>query len=93
MIAYSLSSKPELRINNIDMALFPEEILDTDPHQKMREEKTWVNYFLAGYKSVMCSDEVEKELLKGHEPVGMKIFVDSVVPMEAGVSSSSAFSV
>ena len=53
LIAYSKHSKNEIRINNIDMALFPEEILDTDPHQKMREERTWVNYFLAGYKSVM----------------------------------------
>ena len=35
------------------MALFPEEILETDPRQKMKEEDTWINYFLAGYKSII----------------------------------------
>ena len=35
------------------MALFPEEILDTEPRQKIREPPNWINYFLAGYKSVM----------------------------------------
>jgi hypothetical protein len=53
LIAYSKSSRKEIRINNIDMALFPEEILDTEPRQKMRETGTWINYFLAGYKSIM----------------------------------------
>lgn len=75
------------------MALFPEEIIDTDPYQKMKEEKTWLNYFLAGYKSVMLSNEVEAWMKKGNKPTGMKVFIDSNVPIEAGVSSSSAFTV
>ena len=91
LIAYAKSPKDELRINNIDMALFPEEILETDPYQKMREETSWINYFLAGYKAVMTSKESEAAIKAGQKPTGMKIFIDSVVPMEAGVSSSAAF--
>jgi len=73
------------------MAIFPEEILDVDPSQKMREEDTWINYFLAGYKAVMTSPEVEEIINKGHEPVGMKIFIDSKIPTESGLSPSKAF--
>ncbi len=64
------------------MALFPEETLEVDPHQKMREEETWVNHFLAGYKSILCSQIGEEEIEKGHQAVGMKIFIDSLVPFE-----------
>ena len=93
IIAYSKSTRKEIRINNIDMALFPEEILETEPRQKMRETAWWINYFLAGYKSVMWSPEIEEEIKNGFEPTGLKVFIDSNVPMEAGVSSSSAFTV
>lgn len=73
IIAYSKNSRKEIRINNIDMALFPEEILDTEPRQKIREPPNWINYFLAGYKSVMWSPEIEEEIKNGFEPTGMKV--------------------
>ncbi|CAI2366176.1 unnamed protein product [Moneuplotes crassus] len=91
VIAYSKHTKPEIWINNIDMALFPEEILDTDPSQKMREEDTWINHFLAGYKAIMRSTTVEEEISRGFEPVGMKIFIDSLIPFECGLSSGKSF--
>ena len=92
VIAYSITSNDEIRINNIDMVLFPEQIISTDPYQRLNEEPWWSNYFLAGYKSVMCSAEAES-LYKSqkYKPKGMNLFIDSNVPIEAGVSSSAAF--
>ena len=37
--------------------------------------------------------EAEEAIKKGLEPTGMKIFIDSNVPIEAGLSSSAAFTV
>jgi len=57
----------------------------------LREDAHWSNYFLCGYKAILCHDEELKG--KVQKPRGMKVLIDSWVPQAAGLSSSSAFTV
>jgi galactokinase len=50
-----------------------------------------VNYFLCGYKAILALDSPVKDKIA--KPKGMKIFIHSLVPAAAGLSSSSAFCV
>ncbi len=50
-----------------------------------------MNYFLSGYKAILLYDEDIARKVK--KPRGLKLFIDSVVPVAAGVSSSAAFCV
>lgn len=84
-MAYSKSDKDEIRLNNIDMINYEEKSLSTNQFQKLDEGTPWFNYFLCGYKGALT--EIGSEDLK---PTGMKVFIDSTVPVAAGVSSSSA---
>jgi galactokinase len=65
--------------------------ISNDPEQGLIEIN-WVNYFLCGYKSVMLHNEEFRSYLTG-PPKGLKILIDSKVPIAAGLSSSSAFTV
>lgn len=90
-MAYVLSDKDEIEINNIDKDTYAPEKLSTDPFQKFKEGHHWINYFLCGYKAVLATDEKYYSLVT--KPKGLKILIDSIVPPAAGVSSSSAFTV
>ena len=79
-------------LNNYDKDLYPEETLSTDPHQKFMETGSFLNYFLCGYKAILALDSSHKEKMK-NPPTGLRIYLDSLVPPAAGLSSSSAFCV
>ena len=90
-MAYIPSDDDKITLNNVDKDSFPREVIETDPHQKFREDAHWLNYFLCGYKSVLALDSDLKG--KVAKPQGFKVLIDSVVPLAAGLSSSSAFCV
>lgn len=46
---------------------------------------------MCGYKAILAHNEDIRSLVK--KPVGLKIMIDSRVPIAAGLSSSSAFTV
>ena len=46
---------------------------------------------MCGYKAILAHNEGIRILVK--KPVGLKIMIDSRVPIAAGLSSSSAFTV
>jgi galactokinase len=91
IMAYIPSDDGKITLNNVDKDTFPKEVLDTDPHQKFRENAHWVNYFLCGYKAVLALDSHLKGKIA--KPQGFKVLIDSLVPPAAGLSSSSAFCV
>ncbi len=80
----------EIQLHNIDKTFEPARI-SNDPNQEF-SDINWINYFLCGYKSVMVHNEEFRSYLKG-PPKGLKIYIDSKVPIAAGLSSSSAFTV
>ena len=91
-MAYAKTPDDRIVLNNYDKDLYPEETLTTDPYQKFRENGNFVNYFLCGLKAILALDSPHKDLLK-KQPTGLRIYVDSLVPPAAGLSSSSAFCV
>ncbi|BBN15817.1 N-acetylgalactosamine kinase [Marchantia polymorpha subsp. ruderalis] len=80
---------PTLNVANTDDDRFPRCSFPADPSQDVdRANHVWANYFLCGYKGVF-----EHLQAKGRDvgpPVGFDVLVDGVVPIGAGVSSSSA---
>lgn len=90
-MAYAPADDDRIVISNIDKDLYPSEAISTDPYQKFREGVNWINYFLCGYKAILALDSPVKDLVQ--KPRGMKIFIESLVPAAAGLSSSSAFCV
>lgn len=90
-MAYAPADDDRIVITNIDKDLYPSEAISTDPYQKFREGANWINYFLCGYKAILALDSPVKDLVQ--KPRGMKIFIESLVPAAAGLSSSSAFCV
>jgi len=92
-MAYCLNEEnnDEIILSNIDKDKFPQEKISTDPYQKLREPHIWINYFICGYKAVLSVDQKYAAMVE--KPKGFKVMIDSVVPAEAGVSSSSAFTV
>eukprot|EP00351_Strombidinopsis_sp_SopsisLIS2011_P000616 CAMPEP_0116881034 /NCGR_PEP_ID=MMETSP0463-20121206/13093_1 /TAXON_ID=181622 /ORGANISM="Strombidinopsis sp, Strain SopsisLIS2011" /LENGTH=104 /DNA_ID=CAMNT_0004532469 /DNA_START=218 /DNA_END=532 /DNA_ORIENTATION=- len=90
-MAYAPSDDGQIVINNLDKDKFPQHILETERHQKLREDAHWSNYFLCGYKAILANDaDLKAQVTK---PKGMKVLIDSWVPQAAGLSSSSAFTV
>jgi galactokinase len=83
----------EIEVHNVDEK-FEEggEKISNDPEQKFFDGNKWINYFLSGYKALMLHNENFTKLLSG-PPKGLKIFIDSNVPIAAGLSSSSALTV
>ena len=91
VMAWCVGEEECIEVHNIDKDMFPAERLTTDPWQKLREGAHWINYFLCGYKAILATDErCYNSVVR---PKGLKIFIDSLVPIAAGVSSSSAFTV
>ena len=82
-----------ITISNVDAALYPTESISTDPFAKLEEVHNWKNYFRCGYKAILAHSQELREAMKDKTPVGMKILIDSNVPPESGLSSSSAFTV
>lgn len=80
-----------ISISNIDKDQFPTEQISNDPFQKLRSTHHWINYFLCGYKAILAHDAELRDSVP--KPKGLKIFIDSLVPPAAGLSSSSAFTV
>ena len=97
-MAYVADETDEIHVRNVDGDLFPLSVFSTDPHQKFVEvsaestaanpHATWVRYFQCGYKAIMLNQASSFE-----KPRGMRIMIDSTVPIAAGLSSSSAFTV
>ena len=90
-MAWTNNDNDEIEIANIDKDQYPQEKLSTDPFQRFKENHSWINYFLCGYKAVLAIDENYYSQVA--KPKGFKIMIDSHVPPTAGVSSSSAFTV
>jgi len=81
----------EISVHNTNEK-FQAEKFSNRADQKLFDGNHWANYFLCGYKSIMLHNEEITKLLKD-KPKGLKILIDSSVPIAAGVSSSSAFTV
>ena len=91
IMAVATDNSDEITIANIDEVQFEKSTIANDPFQKLKDTAHWLNYFLCGYKAVLSlDDELRKSVEK---PKGLKIFIDSIVPPAAGLSSSSAFTV
>jgi N-acetylgalactosamine kinase len=71
-----------LDIRNVSAAQFPGATLRTNP--RFLEEKSWLNYFLAGYKAATNSLDSK---------TSFAALVDGNVPIAAGLSSSSSINV
>lgn len=89
IMAYAVTNDDKIVINNYDKDLYPEVSISTDAHQKFGETGEFLNYFLCGYKAILALDSPFKG--KVSKPTGLRIYVDSLVPPAAGLSSSSAF--
>ena len=69
---------------------YQERVESVDPAKPVdKENHSWVNYFLAGYKGVF--EELARQGKPAPEAVGLQIMVDGRVPAGSGLSSSSAF--
>ncbi|KAL3682927.1 hypothetical protein R1sor_000949 [Riccia sorocarpa] len=79
-----------VRVVNIDNHKFPGFVFPAEPLQEVdRSKHQWANYVLCAYKGVF--DHVKAKGLEIKTPYsGYDILVDGIVPMGAGVSSSSA---
>ena len=71
--------------------------MPTDPEQGLLANAHcvscghWINYFICGYKAILsCNDDLKKLV---HKPKGLKIYIDSRVPIAVGLSSSAAITV
>jgi galactokinase len=70
--------------------------LSTNPEQGLFERtgsdaEDWINYFICGYKAILsCNEDLKKMVLR---PKGLKIYIDSRVPIAVGLSSSAAITV
>ncbi|KAL2611609.1 hypothetical protein R1flu_023301 [Riccia fluitans] len=79
-----------LRVVNISSHNFPGFVFPADPFQDVdRSKHIWANYLLCAYKGVF--DHLRAKGVEIKPPYsGYDILVDGIVPMGAGVSSSSA---
>lgn len=84
LIAFAPSDTNEIQINHVLPTLYPPTTLNTDPYQKLRDEKDYVNYFLAGYKAGLIDSGLS-------EYTGVKLLIDANLPTQAGLSSSASF--
>lgn len=91
IMAYCHTDDDKIVIANYDKDTYDEETITTDPFQKFKETGHYLNYFLCGYKAILALDSPWKG--KVSKPKGMRIYIDSLVPPAAGLSSSSAFCV
>lgn len=72
--------------------------LSTDPEQGLLPNAHcvscghWINYFICGYKAILSCNETLKGLVH-MPPKGIKIYIDSRVPIAVGLSSSAAITV
>ena len=89
IMAYAVTNDDKIVINNYDKDLYPEISISTDAHQKFGEHGSFINYFLCGYKAILALESPFKG--KVTKPTGLRIYIDSLVPPAAGLSSSSAF--
>lgn len=80
----------EIQLHNTNSD-YPTARISNDPKQDL-SDINWINYFMCGYKSVMIHNEEFRSHLTG-PPKGLKILIDSRVPVAAGLSSSSAMTV
>lgn len=55
-MAYVPTDDDKIVLNNLDKDKFPQHILETERHQKLSEDPHWSNYFLCGYKAILCHD-------------------------------------
>ena len=89
IMCYAITNDDKIVLNNYDKDLYPEITISTDAHQKFGEHGSFLNYFLCGYKAILALDSPFKG--KVSKPKGLRIYIDSLVPPAAGLSSSSAF--
>ena len=91
IMLYSTTDDDRIVLSNYDKDTYEDEQLTTDPFQKFKETGHYLNYFLCGYKAILALDSPWKG--KVAKPKGLRIYIDSLVPPAAGLSSSSAFCV
>jgi len=84
LIAFSPSKDQEIIVNHMLPSLFPPIKLSTDPFQKQRDDKSYINYFIAGYKAGLVDTGTT-------EFTGIKLLISGNLPQQAGLSSSSSF--
>lgn len=85
IIAFITTDEQVVKINHVMPTLFPPQDLPVDPFQKLKEDdKSYVNYFLAGYKAGL----IESGLT---EFKGIKLLISGNLPQQSGLSSSASF--
>lgn len=84
LIAFLPTKEPEIQINHILPTLYPPTTLSVDPYQKLRDDKSYINYFLAGYKAGLADTNL-------NEFSGIKLLIAGNLPQQAGLSSSASF--
>lgn len=84
IIALATTNEPEIKINHVLPTLYPSQDLPTDPFQKLKDDKSYVNYFLAGYKAGLIDSGLT-------EFKGIKLLISGNLPQQAGLSSSASF--
>lgn len=88
VIAFKESKDLAIEVHNMNEKEYKHLKFPLDKDVKFLESKEdkWVNYFLAAFRHIaqLKAPKLEK---------GFKVLIDSVVPVNSGVSSSAAFSV
>ena len=83
LIFFTPNESDKLSIHHKNPEKYPSIILPSDPSVKSLNPKDYYNYILAGYRSVLLPNNIQK-------PVGIDMLVDGDVPVAAGLSSSAS---
>jgi N-acetylgalactosamine kinase len=88
IIAFKESAEAAIEVHNDVENIYNHMKFPTDKDIKFVEQKEdkWVNYFLAAFKHI--AQQKNPDLKTGY-----KVLISSTVPIDAGLSSSAAFSV
>ena len=84
LIAFAPNKTQEIQVNHVQPSLYPPTKLSTDPFQKQPEDKSYINYFIAGYKAGLVDTNLK-------EFSGIQVLISGNLPQQAGLSSSSSF--
>lgn len=85
LMAFCTTSSSTIELSHIDSVQFHSASLPVSPSYLPTSDKSYFNYFLAGYRSVLAPLNLNENDLKG-----LNVLITGNVPIAAGLSSSAA---